>query len=391
MEFARILRMFSPRIKILFVHSSLEYGGAEDQRLTILKHINRDKYDISICCLEKIGDIGKQIEKIGFRVDCLNMPAKPYNIPTTFSLFRYLLKNRCDIVQTSLFATNFHGRIAAKLAGIPHIISEEHSEHYQYTTVKSLPYIWADKILALFTDRIICCSKKVMDSISELEGLPRDKFQAILSVVNFSKLEITIDKKKMRYHLGLNDSDVVLGNIASISPRKGHAVLIKAFKLMRESLPSAKLVIAGNEDANTKAGLLKLIKELNLSKDIIFLGKQEKLANVFNVMDIFILSSFIEGIPLAVIEAMYMNIPVIATDVGGLREIIKDGETGVIVPSNDPQAMAKAVQDLLSNPNKIANIVRDAKTSAIARFVPQRYVLELEKCYETIISNRLHK
>lgn len=74
-----------------------------------------------------------------------------------------------------------------------------------------------------------------------------------------------------------------------------------------------------------------------------------------------------------------------------MREIIEDGETGIIVPSNDPQAIAKAVQDLLSNPNKIANIVRDAKTSAIVRFVPQRYVSELEKCYGTIISNRLHK
>ncbi len=381
--------MLSSRPRILFIHPSLEYGGAEDQRLTILKHVNRDKYDISICCLEKVGDIGKQIEEIGFKVHCLNKPSNPYNILTTFSLFRYLLENRYDIVQTSLFNANFHGRIAAKLAGIPHIISEEHSEHYQYNTAKFLPYIWADKILSMFTDRIICCSNSVMDSISELEGLPKDKLQAILSVVNFSKLKITIDKKEMRHRLGLNNSDIVLGNIATISPRKGHGILIKAFKLIRDMLPNVKLVIAGREDPQTKEGLLKLIKEFNLSKDIVFLGKQENLANVFNIMDIFILSSFIEGIPLTVVEAMYMNIPVIVTDVGGLREIIEDGETGIIVPSNDSQSIAKAAHDLLSNTNKIANIVRNAKASALNRFIPQRYVSELEKCYDSIISNGL--
>lgn len=383
--------MNSSRPKILFVHPSLDYGGAEDQRLTILRHINREKYDITICSLGGIGDIGKKIENVGFKVHCLNMPSNPYNILTTFSLFRYLLKNRYDIVQTSLFNANFHGRIAAKLAGIPHIISEEHSEHYQYNTVKFLPYIWSDKILSMFTDRIICCSKAVMDSILEMEGLSKDKLQAILSVVNFSKLKITIDKKEMRHRLGLNNSDIVLGNVATISPRKGHDVLIKAFKLIRESLPGAKLVIAGREDAQTKEGLLKLIKEFNLSKDIIFLGKQENLADIFNIMDIFILSSFIEGIPLAVIEAMYMNIPVIATDVGGLREIIEDGKTGMIVPSNNPQAIVNSAIDLLSNRNKTAHIVRNAKELALNRFIPQRYISEIEKCYDSVMSNGLSK
>src|SRR3989304_3476580 len=233
--------MLNHKPKILFVHPSLDYGGAEDQRLTILRHINREKYDISICSFEGVGDIGKQIEKIGFKVHCLNKPSNPYHILTTFSLFRYLLKNRYDIVQTSLFNANFHGRIAAKLAGIPHIISEEHSEHYQYNTAKFLPYIWADKILSLFTDRIICCSKNVMDSISELEGLQRDKLQAILSVVNFSKLKISTNREEMRHHMGLSNSDIVVGNIATISPRKGHDILIKAFKLIRETLPNAKL------------------------------------------------------------------------------------------------------------------------------------------------------
>jgi len=381
--------MLNHKPKILFVHPSLDYGGAEDQRLTILRHINREKYDISICSFEGVGDIGKQIEKIGFKVHCLNKPSNPYHILTTFSLFRYLLKNRYDIVQTSLFNANFHGRIAAKLAGIPHIISEEHSEHYQYNTARFLPYIWADKMLSIFTDKIICCSKSVMDSISELERLPKNKLQAILSVVNFNKLKITIDREEMRHRLGLSRSDIVVGNIATISPRKGQDVLIKAFKLIRESLPGAKLIIAGREDAQTKEGLLKLIKEFNLSKDIVFLGKQENLANIFNIMNIFILSSFIEGIPLTVVEAMYMNIPVIATDVGGLREIIEDGKTGMIVSPNNPQSIAEAAIDLLSNNIKTTHIVQNAKESALNRFIPQRYVSELEKCYDSIMSNGL--
>lgn len=375
------------KIKILFIHPSLEVGGAEDLRFIVLRCLSKkNNYDLKVCCIEKIGKIGEQIKEFGIEVICLNRTSKPYNIFTTLSLFIYLLKNRFDIVQTSLFNANFHGRIAAFLARVPVIISEEHSEHYQYNSLRFLPHIYSDRILARFTDRIICCSRNLMNSISKLENIPLHKLFLLVNTFDMEKLKITRQPLDLRRELGLSENDLVIGNIASLCKRKNQGVLIKVLRLISEKLPNARLLFVGEEDPEIKQELLSLVYSLNLSGKILFLGRKDNIADYLNIMDIFVLPSLFEGIPLAMLEAMYMQVPVVASEVGGVSEIIINNKNGILVKPNNIEALAGAITGLIINKEKRIRLAQEGRKTTLERFTIEGYITELENLY-----NQLYK
>ena len=133
---------------ILFLHSSLETGGAERLRYTLLEGIDKDKYNIKLCCISKRGSLGEKVQQLGYQVDELGLNPKPYAFLTIYRLVKYFKSQNIDILQTCLFSANFHGRIAALICRIPYIITEEHSEHYYYIGIKHLPFVFADYFLA---------------------------------------------------------------------------------------------------------------------------------------------------------------------------------------------------------------------------------------------------
>ena len=370
------------KIKILFVHPSLEVGGAEDLRFITLRRLARsNRYDIKVCCIEKVGEIGEKIKGLGIEVFCLNRSAKPYNLFATISLLMYLRRNHFDIIQASLFNANFHGRIAAILARVPIIISEEHSEHYQYNSLKFLPYIWSDKILSGFTDQIICCSRNLMNSIAKREDIPLAKFFPLINTFNADKLKVNKDKLQIKRELGLTHNDIIIGNVASLTHRKGQDILIKAFSMVSDKFPLAKLIFIGAESQEFKQKLLVLIKDLDLSEKVLFLGKKDNVADYFNIMDIFVLSSVFEGLPLAMLEAMYMRVPVVAVDIGGVSEVITNDKSGILVKSNDIESLSTAIRGLLNDKEKQIKLAAQARETILKEFTSERYINRLENLY----------
>jgi len=353
--------------------------------------MDRNKYDIKVLCIKKKGAVAERIEDLGYEVMCLDESAKPYALSTTFKLFMYFIKNKFDIVQTSLFDANFHGRIAAKLAGVPVIISEEHSEHYQYNSFKFKAYIYADMLLSMITDKIICCSEKMMHSVAKKENISMNKLFPIVNAIDFKKFENVKSRTLVRKAINIDNSNIVIGNIASLSPRKGQDCLIRAFGKIHRIFPSSKLVIAGREHAETKRKLVDIIQEFDLTNDVIFLGERRDIPDLLNAMDIFVLSSVYEGMPLSIAEAMHMGIPVISTDAGGVSEIISNGVNGILVSPGDPDSLSDAIADLLNNPEKSRLLAKSAKDTVASKFDPNIYVNKLNSLYEEILEKKRGK
>lgn len=367
--------------KILYIHPSLITGGAERLRYMFLKLIDKNRYDISLCCIEKKGMLGEKIEKMGYRVDCLNMPAKPYHLLTTVALLKYLKRNKFDIVQTSLFNANFHGRIAAILAGVPVIISEEHSEHYQYNSFKFVPYILMDKILSFFTHKIICCCANVKSSISRLEHIPEDKFKVIINAIDYAETMPGGGREEARKIMGVDESDIVIGNISMLCRRKMQSVLVGAFAEVAKSHGNVKLVFIGEEHAPTKKELVALAGKLNVIDKIIFMGRRDDVYLLLKGIDIFVLSSLHEGIPLVFLEAMFAGVPVISTDVGGVSEVIKHNINGMLIPAGASDKMAAAINDLIRDPGKRYSLSQRGKDTVLRHHTAQRYVDEMRSLY----------
>lgn len=375
----------SDKIRILFLHSHLDIGGAEKLRSLTVKYLDKTKYNIRICCIERKGRIGEQIERMGFRVDCFNKSSKPYNFFTTLSLYLYLKKNKFDIVQTSLFNTNFHGRLAAFFARVSVVISEEHSEHYFYVSLKQSPYILMDKALSLITDCIICCSKKILYSIREKEKISLKKLFLLRNCIDPAELVSRRTKEDVLMELGLTDSDIIIGNVASISLKKGHKYLLMAFSKVLDAYPDARLFIVGGGVEGLKKELIKMAEDMNILKQVYFLGEREDIADLLKVFNIFVLSSIKEGLPIALLEAMYLEIPAVATNVGGISEIVDDGKTGILVPPMDVDRLSKSIIDLIADKKKRYRIASKAKEEFKDYFSPQRYVKEIEVLHDRLL------
>lgn len=337
--------------KILFLHVCLGRGGAEKLRYMLLKNIDRDKYDIKICCIGHKGEIGEQIEKLGYSVDALGLRHTFKDILTTLKIAGYLRKEKPDILQTSLFDANFHGRVASLGLGIPCIITEEHSDHYQYKGIKYLPYIVSDFLLSARAKYIVSCSETLRRDIIKKEKLPRHKVVTIRNCIDPSMYVVKEERTAIRNRFSIGDETVFI-TTASLSNRKGHSYLIDALSEIKKKGKSFKCFFAG--DGPLRNALYKRCQERGLFDNVIFLGSVENIADYLKASDVFILPSIFEGLPIALIEAMYMGLPCVVTDVGANRELITHEQNGIIVQSGSKQELENAILSCLENKDKLS-------------------------------------
>jgi glycosyltransferase involved in cell wall biosynthesis len=196
----------------------------------------------------------------------------------------------------------------------------------------------------------------------------------------------------LRKTLSLGVNSHMVGFLGFISPVKGLEYLIRSIKLVKEKCNDVKLVIAGGVPPHQQDYYIKLknlVCELKLSKDIIFVDyvEHEKVPLVLRLFNIFVFSSTHEGTPVSILEAMAMEIPVVATDVGGVSEQIVNGETSILVPPKDPEAIAEAIIRLLQNPEERIRMGRRSRKRVQEMFSLEKCVLMYKKLYGDILAN----
>jgi len=369
------------RKKILFLHVRLGTGGAERLRYMLLSHLDRDKYDIKLCCIGTKGEIGKKIEQLGYEVDELGLDYSFKNIKTTAAVIRYLRKQKIDILQTSLFDANFHGRVAVLACRIPHVITEEHSDHYQYRTIKFLPHILSDFLLARITRYIVCCSETLRKDIIKKEKLPPQKVITIKNCIDPDMHKVNEPKESIRHRYGIND-EMVFITVASISSRKGHEYLIDALGILKAKGHRFKFFLAG--DGPLKDAIYKKCEDCGLLSDVIFLGNIDNVADYLNASDVFVLPSIFEGLPLVLMEAMFMGLPCVVTDVGANRELIINGVNGIIVPPADKDKLAQAMSFYFENRDKISEFGQKNKKIVREDCLVNTYVKQFSSLWDNL-------
>lgn len=364
--------------KILFIHQNLIVGGAEELRLTLLKHINRDKFDITVCNIENNGVIGEEIEKLGFSVINLNRRCVFWDIRIILDLYKLIKKKHYDIVQTSLFYANLHGRIAAYLAKTPVIISEEHSI-YEWKARHPI-FILADKILSKITNRIIACSNSVKEFTIKQEKIPADKFITIHNCIDINKFSIAATKEQLREHYGFSKDEKIVIIVGSLREQKGHKYLLEAFARVKEAIPESKLLIIGSGPEEYR--LRNLSKKFNITNSVVFMGIRRDIPQLLKMSDLFVLPSLREGFGIVLLEAMVSGLAIVATAVDGILEVVVEGETGILVPPSDAKALADSIVTILSDEIKRIEFGVNAKKRVKSDFTPEKYIEKLTQLYE---------
>ncbi len=368
--------------KIIFLHMSLGVGGAEKLRLFLLRNIDKKRYNMKICCIGKKGIIGKDIEKLGYGVDELRQNSSSKNLYITYKLVKYLMKEKPDILHCSLFNANFHGRIAGFLCRVPHLITEEHSEHYQYNGLKFLPYRLMDHILWHITDFIVCCSERLRQDIVIKERLPAKKTLTIENCVDLENCKINTGREEIRKKHGINN-ELVFIVVASLSGRKGHDFLIESLWRIKDRGYNFKCFFAG--DGPLKDILWEKTCHLGLSGNILFLGNVKNVADYLNASDVFVLPSVSEGLSIALMEAMSIGLASIVTNVGSHAELIKTGFNGTVISSGDAKELEEALVFYSKNRNLIKEFGKRSQSiikerySSVTDYVGKYYEL-WDKC-----------
>lgn len=369
--------------KILYLHNALGVGGgAEALRLTMLKYINREKYDVKLCCLVYRGEIANDIEKLGFKVDMLNASDRGGgSLFTIAKLYWYLIRNKTDILQTVFFNVNLMGRIAAILAGVPRIIVEEHSYYERYNPRLGFIMRRINRYLSKYTYKIIACADIVAKRISAEEGIPLDKFKVIPNTVDPERMMPGKDKNGIRREFGIKEGEVVIGYIASFAQRKGHIFLLHALQKVLTEFSRIKVLMVGI--GPLKEEIENIATENGLSDYILFPGLRRDIPEILSLLDIYVQPSLAEAFSISITEAMSMGVPCIVTDVGGNGEIIgNNNEAGILVPPADSEALKDAIIKLIKDTPLRKSIGRAAYVRISTVFSPQRYINSLEELYD---------
>jgi sugar transferase (PEP-CTERM/EpsH1 system associated) len=367
------------QINLLHLIQGLEIGGLEIMVINLLERIDRSQYRPSICCYDSLGSLSQGLPEKGIGVHLLKRkPGIDYFYP--FKLARYLKKSKIKILHLHNPTALFYGTLAGKIARTPCIIYTEHGRDFS----SSIKVRIANRLLCKMVDKIVVVAECGKKYLVEHEGVNEKKIVKIYNGIDSKKFGIRQEVTLIRRELGITDDQSVIGIVARLDPIKNHACLIKAMKTVAARLPRTVLLIIG--DGPLRSELESMREDLGLQNHIKFLGARSDIGELLSVLDVFVLSSFSEGLSLTLIEACAAAKPIVATDVGGNAEIVKHECNGLLVPSDQPEALAKAILEILANKEKARVMGEKGRKKFEEEFTLDGMVRKYENLYESFLS-----
>jgi starch synthase (maltosyl-transferring) len=363
---------------IIHLITELDRGGAQTALYRLLAHSDRQRYAPHVLCLYN-GDkvVAQQIRQLGIPVTDLGMTAQ-WRLDAFWRLYRILRQERPSILHTWMFHANIPGRILAKLTGVPAIISSERTMGQEGRFRR-----WLNRLTGNLPDNIICVSQQVAAFAANEIGLPRARLTVIRNGIDITQFDNLPDQPTARAEFGLPIQAKIMAAIGRPRPVKGFDDLLTAFAQIAAAYPDLYLVFVG--DGLDKRPLQTAAQQLPCANRVIFLGDQQEIPRLLPAFDLLALPSLWEGLPNVVLEAMAAGLPVVATAVGGTPELISHNETGLLVPPQNPAALAGAIRQLLDHPEQAAQMGRNGRQCAATQFTIEGMVERTETLYEKIL------
>lgn len=363
--------------RIVFVVDTLRPGGAERHVVRMARGLRMRGWEPSVFCLSRQGALGLELEKLGIVVTG-GVPyqgrSRIHKVLVFPQVWRYLRRTRPAIVATYLDAPNVLGPVAARLAGCRHVITSRRSFH-RHRGTKSGLYRIGMRVSDALSDRVVAVSEAAR-SQAQSEGTPASK---LVVIHNSVQLPNTVHGEGQKFV-----GSPVIGSVGRLHPTKGLDILIRSLARVLLDYPRAKAVLIGQGDDGSR--LEAVARFEGVEDSVVFLGERHDVAELLPGFDIFVMASWHEGMPNALLEAMVSGVPVVATAVGGILEIVKDRETGLLVPPGDDRALAAGIIELVGNETLRRRLARQGKASVMERFGDvEREVSRLEKVLVDVV------
>ena len=390
------------RKKILFVVTQSELGGAQRFIYELTTKLDKEKYEILVAggadskkldhelgirnfeFFEPLKEKGIQIKKLDF----LKRKVNPWFDFLAFLQIRKIIRSwKPDIVFLNSSKAGTIGSLAAKTI-IPNSKFKilyrigGWSFNDPWPNWKKRLFILTEKITAKFKNIIVVNNKHDYDQAVKLKIKPKEKIVLIHNGIDALKMDL-LPRDEARRKFKVSQSEFVIGAIANFYPTKGLEYLIEATKILKSIIPDSKFLIQIIGDGQERKSLESRIMNYGLGKNVILLSQIPEAQKYMKAFDIFVLPSVKEGFPWVILDAMAAKVPIIATRVGALPEIIENGENGILVEPKNPQQLAEAIKYLIENERARQEFAFQAHQTAFFKFPIEKMLRETEELFNS--------
>lgn len=375
------------KINILYVITKLELGGAQKQLLDLISLLDTERYNTFLITARR----GLLIPD-ALSIRCLTVKFSPFlerainpfkDLLALAEIYRFIKKNKIRIVHTHSSKAGILGRWAARLAKAEIILHTVHgwSFHDYQPRLLKIFFIWLERISARFTDKLI-----VVSNYDKQKGLDNhigeeSKYLLIRYGINFS--EFGVDDRNIRKELGIDNNELVVGMVSCLKHQKSPKDFVKLAYLINQILPDIKFLLVG--DGILRQRIKRLIAKFNLQNQVILTGWRRDIPRILSAIDVFVLTSLWEGLPVSILEAMAASLPVVATQTSGIKEVVREGKSGFLVAPRHTEKMAEKLSYLLRDERLRRQIGQNASASLDSDFSLENMGKHTENLYWDLV------
>lgn len=337
--------MTSEPVRVVYIINSLGTGGAERFVCDLARNLDSDRFRAQVLCLYYGGQFAAAVEAANVPVHVLGIEREV--VPANWvDVWRWLGDVQADVVHTHLHEAAWYGLPAAYLRRVPVRISHLHSSHWNWPRKLR----WLDRAAEAFASTSLACSTSVEDFAHTRLRYPTDKLEVVPNFVDLNRFRRLPAQEEARRVLGLPQGGPIVICLASLTEEKGQTYLLEAMQAVHSEMPEARLLLVGRDRGRTD--LTALADEKGLGESVALLGIREDVPLLLAASDISVLPSLREGLPVSLLESAAAGLPIVATSVGGIPEIVEDGVGGILVPPQDSGALGEALLALLRDPER---------------------------------------
>ncbi|HEX2912499.1 MAG TPA: glycosyltransferase family 4 protein [Chloroflexia bacterium] len=374
------------KVRLLLVITQSETGGAQKYVRDLATGLPREQYEVKVVCggnSKLVTDLQREGVEVT-ALECLVREINPVKDWKAFTALRKIIKAwQPRIVHTNSSKAGLLGRLAARSCNTPVILHTAHG--FVLSEPLSLPvktFYWiAEKAGAIAGNHTIAVSESDRRLALRFGLTAPSKITTIYNGIEIQPDESPAGQfEDLRLAAGLPPEKKLVGTVANFYPTKGLSYFISACAQVKKVFPDCHFVLIG--DGEERALLERQVQELELCQDVTFKGRCEDAWRMMHSLDVFVISSVKEGLPFSLLEAMAQERPIVATRVGGIPEVLREGEFGRLVAAGEPQALAKEIIDLLEHPAAARELGRQARCRVLESFTLDKMISSTHQLYQ---------
>jgi len=373
-------------VRVMHLLNGEFFSGVEQVVMTLMHY--RKRIEARVMCLMK----GEMIRRASGEIALNVLPMRSrFDFKVMKGLAEFIRANRINLIHAHTLRANLLGSVIGRMLGLPVIVTIHSFASRESThSLRNLRNRWIERSLAPWVTAYITVSGSLREEM-EHRGVDPSRIHVVRNGIDVERYSRG-DRSFIRTFLGLDIHQPLIGTIALLRPRKGIEYLLRAMGIVAKCIPEARCVIVGDAaDGHYGKSLHKLCEDLDIVHNVQFVAFRDDIPNILSAMDIFVLPSlFGEGLPLVILEAMAAARPVITTLVEGNKEAVIEGETGLFAPPGDPEAIAKALIELISNPTRREVMGQRGRQIVLTQFHGARMAEQTENLYNDVCLRGRH-